>query len=96
MLLSTRDMTAKRARLLLVFFAALQIADVVTTIGSALYRDKYEKQADGKWRIKDTAYERIYELLQPITERPNLASHYLATHGRKELTYTVYETFQKQ
>ena len=67
----------------------------VTTIGSAIYRDKYQKQADGKWRIVHTAYERIYEMLQPITERPNLASHYLAKHGRKELTYTVTDVFQK-
>lgn len=68
----------------------------VTTIGSALYRDKYEKQADGKWRIKHTAYERIYEMLEEIKERPNLVSHYLAKHGRKDLTYTVTEVFQKQ
>jgi len=67
----------------------------VTTIGSALYKDRYVKSG-GKWRIKHTEYERIFEMIEEIKQRPNLTAHYLATHGRKDLTYTVTEVFQKK
>ena len=50
------------------------------TTGTALYWDRYEK-VDGKWLIKETNYERIYEINQTLEERPNLASHYLGVHG---------------
>lgn len=50
------------------------------TFGTALYWDRYEK-VEGKWLIKDTQYERIYEMREVLTEAPNLASHYLAVHG---------------
>jgi hypothetical protein len=50
------------------------------TTGTALYWDRYEK-VDGKWLIKETCYERIYEINQTLEERPNLSSHYLGTHG---------------
>ena len=50
------------------------------TTGTALYWDRYEK-VGGKWLIKETRYERIYEINQTLEERPNLGSHYLGTHG---------------
>ncbi len=50
------------------------------TTGTALYWDRYEK-VDGKWLIKETNYERIYEINQTLDEVPNLSSHYLGVHG---------------
>lgn len=50
------------------------------TRGSVLYADRYLK-VDGKWLIKDTRYERIYEINETLEGRPNLASHYLGVHG---------------
>ncbi len=50
------------------------------TRGTALYWDRYLK-VDGKWLIKDTNYERIYEINDQLATRPNLSSHYLGAHG---------------
>lgn len=50
------------------------------TYGTALYRDRYLK-VDGRWLIKDTSYERIYEINEQLAERPGLSSHYLGSHG---------------
>lgn len=50
------------------------------TTGTALYWDRYLK-VDGKWLIKDTNYERIYEINQTLEEAPKLSSHYLGVHG---------------
>lgn len=50
------------------------------TTGTALYWDRYLK-VDGKWVIKDTSYERIYELNRSVDDRPFLKSHYLGVHG---------------
>lgn len=50
--------------------------------GTAFYRDTYLKQ-DGRWRIHDSEFERIYEISEPIEKRPNLTFHYLATHGHR-------------
>ncbi len=52
------------------------------TEGTALYRDRYRK-IDGLWRITEQTYERIYEIVEPLSERPSLRTHYLASHGRK-------------
>ena len=52
------------------------------TTGTALYWDRYLK-VDGRWLIKDTRYERIYEISHALSERPPLSAHYLATHGTK-------------
>ena len=35
--------------------------------GAAFYRDEYVKQ-DGRWRIKHTGYERVFEEMQPRPE----------------------------
>jgi len=50
------------------------------TSGTALYWDRYEKN-DGRWTIRHTRYERIYEITQKLDANPPLTSHYLATHG---------------
>ena len=50
------------------------------TQGTAIYWDTYLK-VDGKWLIKDTSYERLYEMNEKLEELPNISSHYLGTHG---------------
>jgi hypothetical protein len=50
------------------------------TYGTAIYWDRYLK-IDGRWLIKDTSYERLYEINDTLAERPKLSSHYLGTHG---------------
>ncbi|MEE3327650.1 MAG: nuclear transport factor 2 family protein [Myxococcota bacterium] len=50
------------------------------TTGTAIYWDRYVKQ-DGRWLIRETRYERIYEINEAIEERPQLSTHYLARHG---------------
>jgi len=50
------------------------------TTGTAIYWDKYVKE-EGKWLIKETRYERLYELNQSLEKNPEFASHYLAVHG---------------
>ena len=50
------------------------------TTGTALYWDRYLK-VDGRWTIKDTKYERIYEINRPLDTAPVFSSHYLASHG---------------
>jgi hypothetical protein len=47
------------------------------TAGSALYRDHYEKH-DGTWRIKRSSYTRIYEVVDRITQAPNVTFSLLA------------------
>lgn len=50
------------------------------THGTALYWDRYEKH-DGRWLIRDTRYERIYQVNESLTEPLNLSSHYLGKVG---------------
>ena len=50
------------------------------TTGTALYWDKYLK-VDGKWVIKETRYERLYEINRSVNDRESLSSHYLGVHG---------------
>ena len=50
------------------------------TTGTAIYWDRYVKR-DGRWLIKETRYERIYEINEAIEQRPALSTHYLAHHG---------------
>ena len=52
------------------------------TVGTALYWDRYLK-VDGRWTIKDTKYERIYEINRALDDNPELASHYLGTYGTR-------------
>jgi len=50
------------------------------TTGTAIYWDRYLK-VDGRWTIKDTNYERIYEINRALEELPNFSSHYLGRFG---------------
>lgn len=50
------------------------------TTGTALYWDTYAK-VDGRWLIRATRYERLYEINRQLDENPVLASHYLGAHG---------------
>ena len=50
------------------------------TTGTAIYWDRYEK-VDGRWLIKETRYERVYEITRQLEENPPLSSHYLGVHG---------------
>jgi hypothetical protein len=50
------------------------------TTGTAIYWDRYVK-VDGRWLIRETRYERLYEINQKLEKNPSLASHYLAAHG---------------
>ncbi|MEM6580801.1 MAG: nuclear transport factor 2 family protein [Pseudomonadota bacterium] len=55
------------------------------TRGTALYWDRYVKQ-DGRWLIKETNYERVYEINEILDANPQFSSHYLGTHGRDSST----------
>lgn len=50
------------------------------TTGTALYWDRYVK-VDGRWKIRETKYERLYEINQKLSAPPPLAAHYLGFHG---------------
>jgi hypothetical protein len=54
----------------------IHLTENVVTEGSALYRDEYAK-VDGAWRIKVSTYERIYERVERLTQKPNITAHYL-------------------
>lgn len=50
------------------------------THGTVLYWDRYVKE-DGKWLIRETSYERLYEMNEVLEESPKPSSHYLGVHG---------------
>jgi len=52
------------------------------TTGTAIYWDRYEK-VDGRWLIRDTKYERIYELNEGRDPEPRFDYHYLGKYGAK-------------
>ncbi|MBS0255295.1 MAG: nuclear transport factor 2 family protein [Proteobacteria bacterium] len=52
------------------------------TVGSSLYYDTYVRTAEG-WRLKHSEYDRVYELVSPISEATELRAHMLASTGRK-------------
>jgi hypothetical protein len=54
----------------------------VITEGTALYKDRYVKRG-GSWLIQHAGYERIFEIVTPVTDTPNVTAHYLAKHGKR-------------
>ncbi|WP_028008485.1 nuclear transport factor 2 family protein [Solimonas flava] len=60
----------------------LDLRNKIITDGTSFYRDTYVK-LDGRWKIKHASYERVYEIVTPFTDVPNITAHYLARHGRK-------------
>jgi len=39
--------------------------------GAAFYQDRYEREADGRWRIAHTGYVRIYEAMMSLDDLPS-------------------------
>jgi hypothetical protein len=39
--------------------------------GAGYYTDSYRRDADGKWRIATTGYQRIYESMQSLADTPS-------------------------
>ena len=60
----------------------LDLRRKIITDGSSLYRDRYVKR-DGRWLIQHAGYERIFEIVTPFSEAPNITAHWLAKHGRR-------------
>ncbi|HEU0197805.1 MAG TPA: nuclear transport factor 2 family protein, partial [Nevskiaceae bacterium] len=60
----------------------LDLRKNITTDGASFYRDTYVKRG-GRWLIQRASYSRIWEIVEPVTKRPNITAHYLAEHGRQ-------------
>lgn len=60
----------------------LDLRHKIITDGAALYRDRYVKR-DGRWLIDYASYERVFEIVTPFTEAPNITAHYLARYGKR-------------
>ncbi len=58
----------------------IHLDTLVTTIGSALYRDTYVK-IDGRWKIATSSYTRVYEIVDTLEKAPNVTFSLLATTG---------------
>ena len=43
----------------------------ITIRGGGYYRDEYRRDADGRWRISGTRYERIYEAMTSLADTPS-------------------------
>ena len=43
----------------------------VVIAGAAYYQDRYERGADGAWRIAHTGYVRTYEIMMSLDDLPN-------------------------
>ncbi len=39
--------------------------------GAGYYRDEYRRDADGRWRVRSTSYERIYEATTSLEDMPS-------------------------
>ncbi len=50
------------------------------TQGAALYWDRYEK-VEGRWVIRETRYERVYQFDESVEGLPEPSAHYLARAG---------------
>lgn len=61
-------------------FISLERRDVTT--GTAIYRDRYRRVGDS-WKIERTEYDRIMEVVQPLTDAMNITVHHLGKVGRK-------------
>ena len=57
--------------------------DNTKTIGSAIYVDEMIRTKDG-WKIYDTQYDRIMEIVSPFTAEEKVTENYLTKHGLKK------------
>jgi hypothetical protein len=53
--------------------------------GSGYYRDEYRREADGRWRISATTYERIYEVMTSMADTPSFT--FLANRWDPDLAH---------
>lgn len=60
----------------------LDLKHKIITDGSALYRDTYVKRGS-EWLIQRATYERIFEIVTPFEQAPNITAHMLARTGKK-------------
>lgn len=61
---------------------AINLAEKKHTSGSAIYRDRYRRDG-GQWKIAHTEYDRIIEVIRPLSEDEQISAHHLAKVGRK-------------
>jgi len=61
---------------------AINAATRTHTSGSAIYRDRYRREA-GAWKIAHTEYDRVIELIRPLGDDERITAHLLAVAGRK-------------
>jgi len=52
------------------------------TAGSAIYKDLYRRE-HGRWKIARTEYDRVIELITPLSADTKITAHHLAKAGRK-------------
>ena len=52
--------------------------------GCCFYSDEYVK-VDGEWKIKNTGYKRVYEEIEPRSDKITLTASYWATNGQSSL-----------
>jgi uncharacterized protein (TIGR02246 family) len=52
------------------------------TAGTAIYRDRY-KRVDGRWLIAATEYDRVIEVIEPLSPEVQVTHQHLARHGLK-------------
>ncbi len=43
----------------------------IVITGAAFYQDRYERGADGRWRIAHTGYVRTYEAMMSLDDLPS-------------------------
>jgi len=60
-------------------------------MGTGLYKDRYRKEPDGRWRIEYGEYERIYEVTEILERAPHFTAHYLAKHGKQLPKSALYD-----
>jgi hypothetical protein len=61
----------------------INLMDNTKTIGSAIYYDKMIRTKDG-WKIYDTQYDRIMEVVRPFKDDEKITENYLSKHGLKK------------
>jgi hypothetical protein len=59
----------------------ISLSAQVVTRGTAIYRDRYVRQAN-IWKIAHSEYDRIIEMLEPLPPQLKVTAHHLARTGR--------------
>jgi hypothetical protein len=60
----------------------IDVVQRTQTVGTAIYKDQYRREG-GRWKIAATEYDRVIELIQPLSADTRVTVQYLAKHGRK-------------